>query len=402
MKAAVIPVNISGREVLPVAGIFAEITAGLSNGSELESLLGQFLEPIIHLAGAQAGMVRTLSGDGEHMQLVGDIGLPAGVRLAELSVDRHCGTCGIAADSDALTWSVDLRACAKHNQNGDFFGQYWQRMLAVPLRHRGQLLGLYNLFFHTEAELGADILAVLRSIGELLGLALHNARLERENLHATVMNERKFLASEVHDSIAQSLVYVNMRLPLLQDAMLKHDDPLSMRYFSDVKRAVADVHANLREILTNFRTSMDPQGLLPSLKGMADGFEGQTGIELTFQSDVSKLDLSADQEVQVFHIVQEALANIGRHSMARHASLRIGYKEQELEVLIEDDGRGVTVSGLTGQERLLSEPHFGLAIMKERAQRLGGQVEVRARAQGGTQVRLNIPVKVSQTVRGAS
>jgi two-component system nitrate/nitrite sensor histidine kinase NarX len=177
---------------VPVLDIFAEITAGLSNGSQLETLLSQFLAPILRLAGAQAGLVRTLSDDGEHMRLVGDVGLPAGVRLSELSVDRHCGACGVAADSDALTWSLDLRSCAKHNNDGAYFGQDCRRMLAVPLRHRGRLLGIYNLFFHDNVELGADILAMLRSIGELLGLALHNARLERENLCATVMSERKF------------------------------------------------------------------------------------------------------------------------------------------------------------------------------------------------------------------
>lgn len=397
MRTAVNPVSMPGLEALPVADIFAEITAGLSQGSELEALLGRFLAPIVHLAGAQAGVVRILSDDGEQMQLVGDIGLPAGVRLAELSVDRHCGTCGIAADSDAMTWSVDLHSCARHNNGGEYFGEHCRRMLAVPLRYRGQLLGIYNLFFHTDAELGADILSVLRSIGELLGLALHNARLERENLRATVMSERKFLASEVHDSVAQTLVYVSMRLPLLQDAMLQHDDALSMRYFSDVKRAVADIHANLRDILANFRVSMDAHGLLPALKGMADGFKSRTGIDLAFRCDAASLDLSADQEVQVFHIVQEALANIGRHSMARHASLSIGYRGQQLEVVIEDDGRGVAVAGQAGHEGAVSgESHFGLAIMKERAQRLGGRVEIGPRVQGGTQVRLSLPQKAPQ------
>lgn len=379
----------SGAPALPVADVFAEITAGLADGRQLETLLGQFLVPIVRLAGAQAGVVRALCDDGEHLRLVGDIGLPADVRLTELSVDRHCGTCGLAADSDTMTWSVDLRSCARHNNDdAAYFGGYCKRMLAVPLRHRGQLLGLYNLFFESDAALGADLLSVLRSIGELLGLALHNARLEREHLCATVMSERKFLASEVHDSIAQNLVYVNMRLPLLHDAILQHDDPLSLKYLSDVKQAVSSIHTNLREILTNFRVAMDPQGLLHALKGLAEEFGQRTGIALNCACDATDLGLSVAQEVQVFHIVQEALANVYRHAQARQVWLTLRRGDQRLELLVEDDGGGLA-QGTAGPASV-GEAHFGLGIMRERAQRLGGVIEIGARAGGGTRVRLSV------------
>ena len=297
----------------------ATITSGWRHGRGLDTLLGPVRPPISRLAGAQAGLVRTLSDDGEQLRLVGEIGLPPEVRLAELTVGRHCGTCGIAADNDALTWAADLHTCARQNKGGDYFGQHAKRMLAVPLRHREQLLGVYNLFFDTDAEPGADLLPVLRSIGELLGLALHHARLERQNLRATVMTERKFLASEVHDTIAQTLVYVNMRLPLLHDAMLQHAEQFSLKYFSDVEQAVGSVHANLREILTNLRASMDPRGLLYALRGLGEEFTKRTGIALDCACQESDLGLSVEQEVQILHIVQEALANISRHSTARRA-----------------------------------------------------------------------------------
>jgi two-component system nitrate/nitrite sensor histidine kinase NarX len=392
---------VSGAPALPVADIFAEITAGLADGHQLETLLGQFLVPIVRLAGAQAGVVRALCDDGEHLRLVGDIGLPADVRLSELSVDRHCGTCGMAADSDTMTWSVDLRSCARHNNDdAAYFGGHFKRMLAVPLRHRGRLLGIYNLFFESDAALGADLLSVLRSIGELLGLALHNARLEREHLFATVMNERKFLASEVHDSIAQNLVYVNMRLPLLHDAMLRHDDPLSLKYLADVKQAVSGIHTNLREILTNFRASMDPQGLLHALKGLAEEFGQRSGMVLHCACDATDLGLSVEQEVQVFHIVQEALANVYRHAQARQAWLTLRRSARQLELLVEDDGAGLATEPAGPAQP--AEVHFGLGIMRERAQRLGGVLEIGARAAGGTQVRLCVPLPAARAPQEAA
>ena len=384
-QAGGLSVDIAAVDAPPVASLLAEITSGLSQGRELETLLGQFLGPIVRLAGAQAGVVRILSEDGEHMRLVGDVGLPPEVRFAELLVDRHCGTCGVAADSDAPAWSADMSECARHHPSDARFYQDCQRMLAVPLRHRGRLLGLYNLFFCNEAELGADVQTVLRSIGELLGLALHNARLERETLASTVMTERKFLASEVHDSIAQSLAYVNMRLPLLQDAMQAHDDTLSQKYFADVEQAMGSIQCNLREILTNFRVAMDPQGLVHAVQVLATEFRQRAGIPLQLQCELPELGLTSEQEVQVFHIVQEALANVGRHAQAQQAWLTLSHRGSHLDVRVEDDGRGVAALQADGRA------HFGLDIMNERAQRLGGVVEIGPRVGGGTRVRLTVP-----------
>ena len=383
--AAGLAVNAVPAEAPPVASLLAEITAGLSNGRELETLLGQFLGPIVRLAGAQAGVVRILSEDGAHMRMVGDVGLPPDIRLAELSVDRHCGTCGVAADSDAPAWTADMSSCARHHPSDARFYQDCRRMLAVPLRHRGRLLGLYNLFFEGEGELGADVQTVLRSIGELLGLALHNARLERETLCSTVMTERRFLASEVHDSIAQSLAFVNMRLPLLQDAMRQHDDGLSQKYYADVEQAVDSIQSNLREIMTNFRATMDPQGLLHAVQGLAAEFTKRSGFPLHLQCEARDLGLTVEQEVQVFHIIQEALANVCRHAQAKQAWLTLSHGGTHLDVRVEDDGRGVGAMSADGGA------HFGLGIMNERAQRLGGAVEIGLRSGGGTRVRLTVP-----------
>ncbi|MDE2296898.1 MAG: GAF domain-containing protein [Burkholderiales bacterium] len=386
----------AGAAALPVAGIFAEITAGLANGNDLETLLSSFLAPLLRLAGAQAGAVRTLTEDGQRMQLVGAIGLPPEVVAAEQLVDRHCGYCGIAADTDTLTWGTDLRGCARRCA-AMYFGQSCQRVLAVPLRHRDTVLGIYTLFFGAGGELGPDVEAVLRSIGELLGLALHNARLERENLRATVMNERQLLAGEVHDAVAQTLAYMKMRLPLLQDAMLQHDDERSMKYFGDVKRAVGEAHASLREILTHFRTRIDPQGLLHALRGIAGGFLDRTGIALEFDCRATDLRLSVEQEVQVFLIVQEALANIAKHSLARQARLAIVQTPQQIEIVVEDDGSGMAAMALVSHQSASgSQSHFGTEIMQERAQRLGGSVQLSEREGGGTRVRLTLPVQRSE------
>ena len=157
------------------------------------------------------------------------------------------------------------------------------------------------------------------------------------------------------------------------------------------------MHHNLREVMTYFRTRMDPLGLLHALHGIGEGFFDRTGIELEIRNSAQNLNLTDEQEVQVFHIVQEALANIAKHSMARRAFVTIDKNSQRLEFLIEDDGLGMTepfvstiVTAATG---LGASRHFGLEIMRGRALRLGGSIEVGRNEGGGTRVRLVVPVR---------
>jgi len=372
--------------------------AGSDVGDGLDALMGRFLVSILALARAPAGAVRILTDDGAQMRLVAQIGLPEAVLASEALVDRNCGVCGVAIAAQALQWVDDLRPCSLH-QRGEPLGRGFRRVLAMSLQHGGQVLGLYNLFFDTDADIGTETAGVLEMIGQLLGQALYNARIERERLRVTVMHERQALVHEVHDAIAQTMVYVKMRLPLLRDAMLAHDDQRSLKYLSDVNMSVTQVHDNLREVMTFFRTRMDPLGLLHAIQDIAAGFHDRTGILLEVENSAGTLQLSDEQEVQVFHIVQEALANVAKHSSARRARLAIRRVMGEMEVLIEDDGSGMAhapadpalpVGGVAA--------HFGMEIMKGRAERLGGSIVVSQNEGGGTRVCLRLPTPIREVV----
>jgi len=363
--------------------------------SDLEHLLERFLVTILPLADAQAGAVRVLTDDGLSMRLVAQLGLPEHVIASERLVTRHCGMCGNASNADILGWVDDVNSCG-HQSSQNYFGGQCKRVLAISLVHGQLVLGIYNLFYEKESVLSSQTEALFRHIGQLLGLALHNARIDRERLRVTVMKERQEMVDEVHDAIAQTLAYVRMRLPLLHDSMLEHDDQSSLKYFSDVKHAVGEVHDNLREVMTYFRTRMDPLGLLHALNGVAASYFSRNAISLEINSSVHALNLTDEQEVQVFHIIQEALANIAKHSMARRARITIDRTAHNLEFVIEDDGLGMddplVSTVVTSAREMVPSTHFGLDIMQSRAKRLGGRLEVGRNDGPGTRVRLLLPL----------
>jgi two-component system, NarL family, nitrate/nitrite sensor histidine kinase NarX len=182
-----------------------------------------------------------------------------------------------------------------------------------------------------------------------------------------------------------------MRMPLLHDAMLARDDARAQRYFDDVRGAVTQAHSSLRGILTHFRSPMDPQGLVHALGACSESFRRSSGAELAFVNELPSLKLAPEREAQVFHIVQEALTNVARHAAAKHAWLHVGPGGRgQVEIVVEDDGGGMPpATPGAGQ-------HYGMEIMRERAHRIGGTLEVGARASGGTRVRLAFPLEVTQ------
>jgi two-component system nitrate/nitrite sensor histidine kinase NarX len=142
---------------------------------------------------------------------------------------------------------------------------------------------------------------------------------------------------------------------------------------------------------------MDPLGLAHALSELVDGFNDRTGILLDYQSRVSDLRLTVDQEAQVFFIVQEALANVARHSGAKRARLIFEGSGDYYAVTVEDDGKGgqgfFAIANRTGgfEEHPRLRDHFGLSIMRERARKIGGRVEVANLPEGGFRVRLIFP-----------
>lgn len=369
-------------------GILGSLASDLAASRDLPELLSRFLEPLICMAGADAGAVRAISDDGDQLQLVSSVGLPEPALLAEGSLHRPCGACGQAAAGETPVWASELSPCARLVA-ADPSGATFRRMVAVPLRHHGKVLGTYSLFFLRDQSPAAEVLAVLKSVGELLGLALNNARLEREHLRATVLHERQMMAAEVHDSIAQTLAFVRMRLPLIEAAVGAHDDVHTTRYLGELRGAVGEAHASLRAIINDLRAPPDPLGLTHALRDRVGQLRARHGLDAELIDHAPGLALPGAEESQVLQIVSEALANIVHHARASHAWLSVTQQDGRVEVRVEDDGCGLDANVRAAGA---AAGHHGIEIMRERARCIGGELEIRPRQGVGTMLQLNFPL----------
>ena len=120
-----------------------------------------------------------------------------------------CGVCGAAVSDDAVRQSSELQHCAAHTGTRVFSLRRGDRGAAAAHGPRARRL---HPVLRRQREIPEELALLFRSISEHLGLALENARLLRENMRMTLMNERELIANEVHDSLAQTLAYMNIRL----------------------------------------------------------------------------------------------------------------------------------------------------------------------------------------------
>ncbi len=381
----VVPIADSGIRRPDAGGATAPAVSGV--GGTPQSMLDAFLVTVVRLAGARAGAVRALTPEGDKLRLVAAWGLPDEV-LAREALIGPCGVCGDALQGTAVRVADSASPCGTLAVDS-FFEQVCTGTVAVPLEYKGRSVGVFTLFFDGVHSLRGEVIHLLRPVGQLFGLALENARLERENLQSSLVQERQTIAGELHDSLAQSLTFVRMRMPLLQDAIAQQDTPRAQKYCEDVNEELGSANRRMRELITHFRAGMDAQGLHRALEQIADTFYERTGVALEFDCRIPELRLPAEVEVQAFHILQEALANVRRHSGARRAWLRIERDGPDVVFSVRDDGCGFTRPASCGKRT--ARPGFGLEIMRERAQAIGARLAFESPPSGGARVVVRIP-----------
>lgn len=253
---------------------------------------------------------------------------------------------------------------------------------AIPVRHRDRTLGVCCLILEAPRDVkGADTHDYLLEIGRLLGMAVERSRLEADARRLAIMEERNIIGNELHDSLAQSLFGMRLQLKVLSESLARKDLGAAQSEAKRLLRAMTQAKADLRDLLVNYRLKIDESGLAQSVAKLVERFARETGIAMFFQNECRSLALSATQQIQVFYIIQEALANIRKHSGARNVRIMLNNEDDLYTVLIEDDGLGMDglVEGIPGE-------HAGLAIMRERTKRLPGQIVIESEPGEGTRI----------------
>ena len=201
-----------------------------------------------------------------------------------------------------------------------------------------------------------------------------------------VAQERNILAQNLHDSIAQTLSFVNLQVQMLDGALKAKNQEQIDDGIRQIKAGVQECYDDVRELLLNFRTRVYKEELDELVKSVLERFERQTRVttHLTIQNEGS--DLTSAQKLQVIFILQEALSNVRKHAHAQTVMVNIRNNEN-FEMTVMDDGVGIDPKVLNERK----QSHVGLSIMRERAQKVNARIEIESDIDQGTTVRLILP-----------
>lgn len=363
--------------------ILYDAAAGIDLLHDLDELLRRFLHTLVDLAHARAGVTR-LMADGEQMRLISATGVSDDlIARARMAPASDCLVGGQIADE--LLYQRDLTQC-RDRVALELAGDATLSLLTIPIRYSGRTLGAYGLFITDPALIERqDMTQLFGNIGRHLGIAIEKARLERDARRLSIMEERTLLANELHDSLAQTLASLRFQVSMAEESVSQSRDRAGIRQIRTIKEGLDQANAQLRELLAHFRTRMDERGLIPAIDAMIQHFQNKTGIPVFFQNEMTQPNLPPSIEVQVLHIVQEALTNVRKHSGAQNVRVLLrGAEDHQYHVLVEDDGQGI-------QDKVIDDPpgeHIGLSIMRERAARLGGELSIESEPGEGTRVEL--------------
>ncbi|MDD4929546.1 MAG: histidine kinase [Gallionella sp.] len=353
---------------------------------DLRTLLETFLESIIGTVNATAGVVRLLSPDGCTLQIISSAGLSAELQEeAESFLELDCEA-GDKTTLGHIIHSNDISTC-ESRQNCPYASCRFQSLVAAPLEANslsGAPLGILTIFFDVPRKAASQVMNTLAAFAEVMSATIEHTRINRETSRMERLAARQEIANDVHDSLAQTLTYSRMRVSLLREAIHTGKTAIAGQYADDLDEALEIGQKSTRALIADFRCEMNPEGLSAALQDLAFDFRKRNAIVLEYHNRLVDFELPLEHEIQVYYIVREALTNIARHSEATHARLFVDANFGYYVFTMEDNGRGAcTFSPIEG--------HYGVLIMQERAQRIGGEIRVKSAAGLGTQVQLFFP-----------
>jgi PAS domain S-box-containing protein len=217
-----------------------------------------------------------------------------------------------------------------------------------------------------------------QSYQQIRQLAMHLQNIREE--------ERTNIAREIHDELGQQLTGLKMYISWLTKK-IKTQDPEIQTKFTNTMELIEDTIKSVRKISTELRPSMlDDLGLLAAMEWQSNEFEKRSGIPIELINLTNNEPIPHKYTTGLFRIFQESLTNVARHADAKKVTSSLLYKDSELTLNIQDDGKGFILHNIGSKKTL------GLFGMKERAMEMGGSYEIISEPGFGTTVSIKIPI----------
>lgn len=382
------------RRVRREAVALAQSAASLAINRSLDATLDALAQSVVETTSAVACGVYLLEGDG-NLRTAGTFGLPSGyAAAADAAQKRGAPRAAIRAiearatviDEDVISRRLaDPRFAPLHDLIRD---ATWSSIVSLPLMHHGVPIGVLNAYYPSGQRPPEIDMSFLRAMADQATSAVDYGRLLAASRDKVALEERQRLARDLHDSISQA-VY-GIALGARSAIELLSRDPAQVREpLEYVLRLSEAALAEMRALIFELRPeALEREGLTGALKHHTAVLRARHGIAVD-ESFAAEPTMSWESKQALYRIAQEALHNAGRHARATRVRIVLSQDDTRIRLEVWDNGVGFdTETDHPG--------HFGLNTMRERANELGGSLEIESRPQAGTIVRALIPATPSR------
>ena len=267
--------------------------------------------------------------------------------------------------------------------------QNGSHLVAVPLMAEGHTMGI--LVLAGQSAFNSSQRAFLQVAASTMALIIRNSQLYAELKSQAILEERNRLAREFHDGLAQSLGFLNFKMQHIDRLLARERWEPARDVLREMRQGIQDLYSEVRLTIQDLRwVPDDGHDLQEHLHQYVLDFADRTGLEVSLEVE-GEPNLPPQDEVHLFRIVQEALANVHKHAQAQRAWIRLRAGADGTILEVEDDGSGMSWAGFPQDPALPDSPnHFGLRIMQERAEAIGGQLSMHGIPGRGTRLQVTI------------
>jgi signal transduction histidine kinase len=373
------------ERVNPALKAVSDAVLAVASQRSVEEVLQQMVDRARELAGARYAALGTPDGDGGFGRfLVSGMSDELVASLGPLP--RTHGLLGAMLETAEPIRTGDLHAHPR-------FRGWWPRghpdmrsFLGVPIVAPEGVIGAFYLTHKEGADaFGAGDQELIELLAAHAAIALTNARLYEHSRELSVVSERNRLALELHDAVSQKLFALVLSAESAS-TLLDRDSAAARAQLARLRELAQEALDELRSLILELRPpDLERDGLGGALRKHVAMLRRAHGARIDVEVDGADGGRALARDREVLRIAQEALQNAVRHAGAGRIGVRLAVRDGALALEVADDGAGFDPADADLRSRRL-----GLTSMEERAQRLGGRLEIRSAAGEGTTVRLEV------------
>jgi signal transduction histidine kinase len=363
-----------------------EIGSALASSLELDEILNKTLALLIAHFKVEAGEIFLRDEDGENLRLVLHRGEAAEAFWTRNRYRFGEGMVGQAAEIRKPVVSNHLEKDERVTRQAVVQAGFKQ-IACIPMTARGEVVGVLTIATRSRKAISQGELGLLASAAALAGTAIENARLHSNVRRLAVLEERERIGMDLHDGIIQSIYGVGLTLENAR--LMLGENP----QFAEARltKAMGDLNNTIRDI-RNYILDLRPrqlrgESLIQGLDRLVTEFRQNSKCEVTLAGPKSEFlnDLPQAHAMALFHICQEALANIAKHARASKVSVDLWITSDRALLEVRDDGRGFDL------ETANKAVGHGLANMQTRVAGVGGELEITSSTGEGTTILAWVP-----------